>query len=89
MKKYFLIVLSICLCFCSCTKECPSAKDQTASAEALQEQTSAVFESVTEDFDGDGTEETFQLRRAGKSLKLWFVGEQGEIPLAQEENFIE
>lgn len=88
MRK-ILLILAVCLCFCSCTKEEQSAKDQTASAEISQEQQEEVFESVTKDFDGDGTEETFQLRRTGKSLKLWFVGDGGEIPLVQEENFVE
>lgn len=88
MRK-ILLILVVCLCFCSCTKEGPSTKDQTASAEISQEQQEEVFESITKDFDGDGTEETFQLRRTGKSLKLWFVGDGGEIPLVQEENFVE
>ena len=88
MRK-ILLILVVCLCFCSCTKEGPSTKDQTASAEISQEQQEEVFESVTKDFDGDGTEETFQLRREGKTLKLWFVGDGGEIPLVQEENFVE
>lgn len=48
-----------------------------------------MFESVTKDFDGDGAEETFQLRREGKMLKLWFVEDREEIPLVQEENFVE
>lgn len=64
-------------------------KEQVVSSEVLQEQQAEVFESVTKDFDGDGTEETFQLRREGKMLKLWFVGDGGEIPLVQEENFVE
>lgn len=88
MRK-ILLILAFCLCFCSCTKEDRTTKDQTASAKVLQEQQTEVVESVTEDFDGDGTEETFQLRREGKTLKLWFVDEQGEIPLAQEKNFVE
>lgn len=57
---------------------------QTASSEAA-----VVFEALTRDFDGDGTEETFQLRREGKMLKLWFVEEQQEKKLAEEKNFIE
>ena len=32
---------------------------------------------------------SFQLRWEGKMLKLWFVGDGGEIPLVQEENFVE
>lgn len=88
MRK-ILLILVVCLCFCSCTKEDQSTKDQIASAEVLQEQQAEVFESVTKDFDGNGTEETFQLRREGKMLKLWFVEDGGEIPLVQEENFVE
>lgn len=64
-------------------------KEQAVSSEVLQEQQAEVFESVTKDFDGNGTEETFQLRREGKMLKLWFVGDGEEIPLVQEENFVE
>ena len=45
-------------------------KEQAVSSEVLQEQQAEVFESVTKDFDGNGTEETFQLRREGKMLKL-------------------
>lgn len=88
MRK-ILLILAFCLCFCSCTKEDQSTKDQIASAEVLQEQQAEVFELVTKDFDENGTEETFQLRREGKMLKLWFVGDGGEIPLVQEENFVE
>lgn len=64
-------------------------KEQAVSSEVLQEQQAEVFESVTKDFDRNGTEETFQLRWEGKMLKLWFVGDGGEIPLVQEENFVE
>lgn len=64
-------------------------KEQAVSSEVLQEQQAEVFESVTKDFDGNGTEETFQLRWEGKMLKLWFVGDGGEIPLVQEGNFVE
>lgn len=88
MGKYFLIVLSVCLCLTGCTKQQKSTNEQTA-AEVLQQQQAEVFESVTEDFDGDGIEETFQLRRQGTTLKLWFVGNGEAIPLAQEENFVE
>ena len=59
-------------------------KEQAVSSEVLQGQQAEVFESVTKDFDGNGTEETFQLRREGKMLKLWF-----EIPLVQEGSFVE
>src|SRR5699024_5653660 len=88
MRKYFLIVLSVCLCLAGCTKQQKSTNEQTA-AEVLQQQQAEVFESVTEDFDADGIEETFQLRRQGTTLKLWFVGNGEAIPLAQEENFVE
>lgn len=64
-------------------------KEQAVSSEVLQGQQAEVFESVTKDFDGNGTEETFQLRREGKMLKLWFVGDGGEIPLVQEGSFVE
>lgn len=64
-------------------------KEQAVSSEVLQEQQAEVFESITKDFDGNGTGETFQLRREGKILKLWFVGDGEKIPLVQEENFVE
>lgn len=82
MRKYFLIVLSVCLCLTGCTKKQETTNEQIAAE-------TEVFESVAEDFDGNGTEETFQLRREGKTLKLWFVGDGGEVPLVQEENFVE
>lgn len=88
MRK-ILLILVVCLCFCSCAEKGKMTKEQTVSSEVLQEQQAEVFESVTKDFDGNGTEETFQLRREGKMLKLWFVGDGGEIPLVQEENFVE
>ena len=88
MRK-ILLILVVCLCFCSCAEKGQMTKEQTVSSEVLQEQQAEVFESVTKDFDGNGTEETFQLRREGKILKLWFVGDGGEIPLVQEENFVE
>lgn len=87
MRK-ILLILAFCLYFAGCTKQQESTDGQTVS-EVLQEQQAEVFESVTKDFDGNGTEETFQLRREGKMLKLWFVGDGGEIPLVQEENFVE
>ena len=88
MRK-ILLILVVCLCFCSCAEKGKMTKEQAVSSEVLQEQQAEVFESVTKDFDGNGTEETFQLRREGKILKLWFVGDEGEIPLVQEENFVE
>lgn len=88
MRK-ILLILVVCLCFCSCAEKGKMTKEQTVSSEVLQEQQAEVFESVTKDFDGNGTEETFQLRREGKMLKLWFVGDGGEIPLVQEGNFVE
>lgn len=88
MRK-ILLILVVCLCFCSCAEKGKMIKEQAVSSEVLQEQQAEVFESVTKDFDGNGTEETFQLRREGKMLKLWFVGDGGEIPLVQEENFVE
>lgn len=88
MRK-ILLILAFCLCFCSCAEKGKMIKEQAVSSEVLQEQQAEVFESVTKDFDGNGTEETFQLRREGKMLKLWFVGDGGEIPLVQEENFVE
>ncbi len=88
MRK-ILLILAVCLCFCSCAEKGKMIKEQAVSSEVLQEQQAEVFESVTKDFDGNGTEETFQLRREGKMLKLWFVGDGGEIPLVQEENFVE
>ena len=88
MRK-ILLILAFCLCFCSCAEKGKMTKEQAVSSEVLQEQQAEVFESVTKDFDGNGTEETFQLRREGKMLKLWFVGNGGEIPLVQEENFVE
>lgn len=88
MRK-ILLILVVCLCFCSCAEKGKMTKEQAVSSEVLQEQQAEVFESVTKDFDGNGTEETFQLRREGKMLKLWFVGDGGEIPLVQEENFVE
>ena len=77
MRK-ILLILAFCLCFCSCAEKGKMIKEQAVSSEVLQEQQAEVFESVTKDFDGDGTEETFQLRREGKMLKLWFVGDGGE-----------
>ena len=77
MRK-ILLILVVCLCFCSCAEKGKMTKEQTVSSEVLQEQQAEVFESVTKDFDGNGTEETFQLRREGKILKLWFVGDGGE-----------
>lgn len=88
MRK-ILLILVVCLCFCSCAEKGKMIKEQAVSSEVLQEQQAEVFESVTKDFDGNGTEETFQLRREGKMLKLWFVGDREEIPLVQEENFVE
>lgn len=88
MRK-ILLILAVCLCFCSCAEKGKMIKEQAVSSEVLQEQQAEVFESVTKDFDGNGTEETFQLCREGKMLKLWFVGDGGEIPLVQEENFVE
>ena len=88
MRK-ILLILVVCLCFCSCAEKGKMTKEQTVSSEVLQEQQAEVFESITKDFDGNGTEETFQLRREGKMLKLWFVEDGGEIPLVQEENFVE
>ncbi|CDA79398.1 hypothetical protein [Negativibacillus massiliensis] len=88
MRK-ILLILVVCLCFCSCAEKGKMTKEQAVSSEVLQEQQAEVFESVTKDFDGNGTEETFQLRREGKMLKLWFVGDGEEIPLVQEENFVE
>ena len=88
MRK-ILLILVVCLCFCSCAEKGKMTKEQAVSSEVLQEQQAEVFESVTKDFDGNGTEETFQLRWEGKMLKLWFVGDGGEIPLVQEENFVE
>lgn len=88
MRK-ILLILVVCLCFCSCAEKGKMTKEQTVSSEVLQGQQAEVFESLTKDFDGNGTEETFQLRREGKMLKLWFVGDGGEIPLVQEENFVE
>lgn len=88
MRK-ILLILVVCLCFCSCAEKGKMTKEQAVSSEVLQEQQAEVFESVTKDFDGNGTEETFQLRREGKMLKLWFVEDREEIPLVQEENFVE
>ena len=88
MRK-ILLILVVCLCFCSCVEKGKMTKEQAVSSEVLQEQQAEVFESITKDFDGNGTEETFQLRREGKMLKLWFVGDREEIPLVQEENFVE
>lgn len=88
MRK-ILLILVVCLCFCSCAEKGKMTKEQAVSSEVLQEQQAEVFESVTKDFDGNGTEETFQLRWEGKMLKLWFVGDGGEIPLVQEGNFVE
>ena len=88
MRK-ILLILVVCLCFCSCAEKGKMTKEQAVSSEVLQEQQAEVFESVTKDFDRNGTEETFQLRWEGKMLKLWFVGDGGEIPLVQEENFVE
>lgn len=88
MRK-ILLILVVCLCFCSCAGKGKMTKEQAVSSEVLQEQQAEVFESVTKDFDGNGIEETFQLRWEGKMLKLWFVGDGGEIPLVQEENFVE
>ena len=88
MRK-ILLILAVCLCFCSCAEKGKMTKEQAVSSEVLQEQQAEVFESVTKDLDGTGTEETFQLRREGKMLKLWFVGDGEEIPLVQEENFVE
>lgn len=88
MRK-ILLILAVCLCFCSCAEKGKMTKEQAVSSEVLQEQQAEVFESITKDFDGNGTEETFQLRREGKMLKLWFVGDGEEIPLVQEENFVE
>lgn len=88
MRK-ILLILVVCLCFCSCAEKGKMTKEQAVSSEVLQEQQAEVFESITKDFDGNGTEETFQFRREGKMLKLWFVGDGGEIPLVQEENFVE
>ncbi|WP_419542707.1 hypothetical protein [Negativibacillus massiliensis] len=88
MRK-ILLILVVCLCFCSCAEKGKMTKEQAVSSEVLQEQQAEVIESVTKDFDGNGTEETFQLRREGKILKLWFVGDREEIPLVQEENFVE
>lgn len=88
MRK-ILLILVVCLCFCSCAEKGKMTKEQTVSSEVLQEQQAEVFESITKDFDGNGTEETFQLRREGKMLKLWFVEDREEIPLVQEENFVE
>lgn len=88
MRK-ILLILVVCLCFCSCAEKGKMTKEQAVSSEVLQEQQAEVFESVTKDFDGNGTEETFQLRREGKILKLWFVRDREEIPLVQEENFVE
>lgn len=87
MRK-ILLILVVCLYFAGCTKQQESTDEQTVS-KVLQEQQAEVFESVTKDFDGNGTEETFQLRREGKILKLWFVGDGEKIPLVQEENFVE
>lgn len=88
MRK-ILLILVVCLCFCSCAEKGKMIKEQAVSSEVLQGQQAEVFESVTKDFDGNGIEETFQLRWEGKMLKLWFVGDGGEIPLVQEENFVE
>ena len=88
MRK-ILLILAVCLCLCSCAEKGKMTKEQAVSSEVLQEQQAEVFESVTKDFDGNGTEETFQLRREGKMLKLWFVGDGEEIPLVQEDNFVE
>ena len=88
MRK-ILLILVVCLCFCGCAGKGKMTKEQAVSSEVLQEQQAEVFESVTKDFDRNGTEETFQLRWEGKMLKLWFVGDGGEIPLVQEENFVE
>lgn len=88
MRK-ILLILVVCLCFCSCAGKGKMTKEQAVSSEVLQEQQAEVFESVTKDFDRNGTEETFQLRWEGKMLKLWFAGDGGEIPLVQEENFVE
>lgn len=88
MRK-ILLILVVCLCFCSCAEKGKMTKEQAVSSEVLQEQQAEVFESITKDFEGNGTEETFQLRREGKMLKLWFVGDREEIPLVQEENFVE
>lgn len=88
MRK-ILLILVVCLCFCSCAEKGKMIKEQAVSSEVLQEQQAEVFESVTKDFDGNGTEETFQLRREGKMLKLWFVRDGEEIPLVQKENFVE
>lgn len=88
MRK-ILLILVVCLCFCSCAEKGKMTKEQAVSSEVLQGQQAEVFESVTKDFDGNGIEETFQLRWEGKMLKLWFVGDGGEIPLVQEENFVE
>ena len=87
MRK-ILLILVVCLYFAGCTKQQESTDEQTVS-KVLQEQQAEVFESVTKDFDGNGTEETFQLRREGKILKLWFVGDGEKIPLVQEENLVE
>mgnify|MGYP000271203167 FL=1 len=87
MRK-ILLILVVCLYFAGCTKQQESTDEQTVS-KVLQEQQAEVFESVTKDFDGKGTEETIQLRREGKILKLWFVGDGEKIPLVQEENFVE
>lgn len=88
MRK-ILLILVVCLCFCSCAEKGKMTKEQAVSSEVLQEQQAEVFESITKDFDGNETEETFQLRREGKMLKLWFVEDREEIPLVQEENFVE
>ncbi len=88
MRK-ILLILVVCLYFCSCAEKGKMTKEQAVSSEVLQGQQAEVFESVTKDFDGNGTEETFQLRREGKMLKLWFVGDGGEIPLVQEGSFVE
>lgn len=88
MRK-ILLILVVCLYFCSCAEKGKMTKEQAVSSEVLQEQQAEVFESVTKNFDRNGTEETFQLRWEGKMLKLWFVGNGGEIPLVQEENFVE
>lgn len=68
MRK-ILLILVVCLCFCSCAEKGKMIKEQAVSSEVLQEQQAEVFESVTKDFDGNGTEETFQLRREGKNVK--------------------
>ena len=88
MRK-ILLILVVCLCFCSCGRERSDDKEQTYLPKFCRNNRQRCLNRSTKDFDGNGTEETFQLRREGKMLKLWFVGDGGEIPLVQEGNFVE